>query len=218
MSSQLLRLFFKWWVGGKPSPLANGIYSTIPLIERQHSSCLTASQMIMGCRLSSQSFTCRRRRWMDGGDITATQKVMSFSSSVILVLYGPNDPAVTLLSWPCRSFERVFPVIVVSTVISITFVSLAEWMDLLPYRLGFIYKINEASSHSTIQSTQKKPSSASPTINSRISMTKDDLPPSWHERAMELKRTSKEVLSLVRIQRNISTVAAILCQLGTIAE
>lgn len=83
---------------------------------------------------------------VDGGDITATQKVMSFSSSVILVLYGPLDPAATLLSWPCRSFERVFPVIVVSTVISITFVSLAEWMDLLPYRLGFIYKINEASS------------------------------------------------------------------------
>lgn len=91
---------------------------------------------------------------VDGGDITATQKVMSFSSSVILVLYGPNNPAATLLSWPCRSFERVFPVIVVSTVISITFVSLPEWMVLLPYRLGFIYKINEASSHSTIESTQ----------------------------------------------------------------
>lgn len=216
MSSQLLRLFFKRWVGGEPSPLANGIYSTIPLIERQHSSCLTAddhglSVVIASIYLSSSSSS------VDGGDITATQKVMSFSSSVILVLYGPNDPAATLLSWPCRSFERVFPVIVVSTVISITFVSLPEWMDLLPYRLGFIYKINEASSHSTIESTQKKPSSDSPTINSRISMTKDDLPP-WHELAMELKRTSKEVLSLVRYQRNISTVAAILCKLRTIAE
>lgn len=145
MSSQLLRLFFKWWVGGEQSPLPNGIYSTIPLIERQHSSCLTAddhglSLVIAIIYLSSS---------LDGGDITATQKVMSFSSSVILVLYGPNDPAATLLSWPCRPFERVFPVIVVSTVISITFVSLPEWMDLLPYRLGFIYKINEASSLST---------------------------------------------------------------------
>lgn len=42
-------------------------------------------------------------------------------------------------------------------------------MDLLPYRLGFIYKITKASS-------QDKPSPDLPTSNSRISMTKEHLP------------------------------------------
>lgn len=142
MSSQLLRLLAKGWTSlasppkTPPGPVlcGNGIFPTMqPDRDKIHD--------IAIIYLSSSSSA-------------DNQKLMSYSSyNSLLMLWSirfcpPSKPA-RILWTPCTLYVKCCSLSISDCGVDGDihyFCLLVQWMDLLPYRLGFIYKINTASS------------------------------------------------------------------------